>query len=67
MDNLTINHRYYSWTIASGDYYRDYESTESYAKEQEMKRRMEKLVKLFFYLGIPLSLLFLYSSIYYIF
>jgi hypothetical protein len=67
MNVQTINHRYYSWTINSGDYYRDYESTESYEKAQEMKKRMEKLSKLFIYVAIPVSLLLFYSSFYKIF
>jgi hypothetical protein len=57
MNNPTINHRYYNWTINSGDYLRDYESTESFAKEQALKRTIEKLSKIFVYMGISISLL----------
>jgi hypothetical protein len=57
MKNLSINHNYYNWNISSGDYYRDYESTESYDKKVANKKRIEKLTKIVLYMGMFFSLL----------
>jgi len=62
MKNLSINHNYYNWKISSGDYYRDYESTERYEKKVAMKKRLEKFKRIFLYMGISFTLLILLSS-----
>ena len=58
----TINHNYYKWNISSGDYYRSYESTESYAKKLAMKKRIKTLTKIFIYMGVSVSILILCTS-----
>ena len=63
MNNLMINHNYYDWNISSGDYYRDYESTERYDKKMANKKRIEKLSKIALYMGIFFSLLIILMNI----
>ena len=60
MNSKTLNHSYYQWTITSGDYYRSYESTETYDKKIAMKKRISKISKILLYMSIPYSLLILY-------
>jgi hypothetical protein len=55
MNPNILNHRYYNWTIKSGDYLRDYESTEKYAKKIAMKKKISKLAKTVLYMGISIS------------
>jgi uncharacterized membrane protein len=62
MNSTTINHNYYKWNISSGDYYRDYESTEQYAKKLAMKKKIKKLTKIFITMGISYSILTLSVS-----
>jgi fatty-acid desaturase len=60
MNSKTLNHSYYKWTISSGDYYRTYESTETYDKKVAMKKRLFKLTKILLYMSLPYTLLILY-------
>ena len=64
MNNLSINHNYYNWNISSGDYYRDYESTESYDRKVTNKKRIGKLTKIAIYMGTFFSLLIILLNIY---
>jgi len=57
-----MNHNYYKWNITLGDYYRDYESTERYAKKIANKKRIEKFAKIFIYMSISFSLLMICTS-----
>jgi hypothetical protein len=63
MNNLSINHNYYNWNISSGDYYRDYESTEHYDKKIANKKKIEKLTKVSLYMGIFFALLIVLINI----
>lgn len=54
-----MDHNYYKWTINSGDYYRSYESTESYAKKLAAKKTVRKVSKIFLYMSLSSSLLLL--------
>jgi hypothetical protein len=62
LNNKSINDNYYNWKISSGDYYRDYESTERYGKKLAMKRRIERFTKIFIYMGISFSILIFFIS-----
>jgi hypothetical protein len=64
MNSTTIDHNYYKWNISSGDYYRSYESTESYAKKIAAKKLVKRVSKICIYMSLSFSLLIsLYSVI----
>lgn len=51
----TINHNYYKWNIKLGDYRKDYESTEEYARKCLAKNRLKKIT------GVGLILSFTFA------
>jgi hypothetical protein len=57
MNSTSINHNYYKWTISSGDYYRDYESTQDYARKLALKKTIKRLSKIVLYMGLSFSFL----------
>ncbi|MDR3666246.1 MAG: hypothetical protein P4L35_05335 [Ignavibacteriaceae bacterium] len=60
MNCTTIDHNYYKWTINSGDYYRSYESTESYAKKLAVKKAVSRISKIFLYMSLSFAILILF-------
>jgi hypothetical protein len=62
MSNIPKDHNYYKWTIASGDYFRSYESTETYARKLAAKKTIKRLSKILLYMGISISLLVIFIS-----
>jgi hypothetical protein len=59
MNTSAIDHNYYKWTINSGDYYRSYESTESYARKLAAKKTVKRVSKIFLYMCLSFYLLLL--------
>ena len=62
MKETTERHKYYKWNISSGDYYKDYESTEGYVKKFARDRRIKKNMKVLGYLVAFSSALIYYVS-----